>query len=170
MASDNKTITEIRRLGTCRVNLGARDMGYTQGGCTVTIVTDWVDINVDDFGTVPVDAIDVGTNIEAVVPLAQASLDNYEDAFGTSGLRPVYPSDRITFGHTTGDSIVKQRLILDPLNDNDNIVIYLAGVITVGELGFNNDGVRILSLTFKGYIDEDRAEGDRLFHIGGGMS
>lgn len=169
MGSSNKDITEIRRLGTCRVNFGGRDLGYTSGGCTVTITTDWVDINVDDYGTVPVDAIDVGTNIEVTVPLAQASLDNYDEAFGM-GNRSDWARARITFGRTTGDSIVKKRLALDPLNDVDNIVIYLAGVITVGELGFNNDGIRILSLTFKGYIDTGRSEGDKLFRIGGGMS
>ena len=164
-----KDITEIRRLGTCRVHFGDRDMGYTQGGVTVAITTDWIDILVDDYGSVPVDMIDVGTNIEATVPLAQASLDNYEDAFGM-GDRPVYPSDRITFGRTTGDSIVKKRLVLDPLNDNDNIVLYLAGVVSVDELGYNNDGIRILGLHFRAFIDTGRSEGDKLFRIGGGMS
>jgi len=144
-------------------------MGYTQGGVEVTITTDWVDINLDDYGTVPVDAIDMGTNIEAKVPLAQASLDNYDDAFGM-GNRPVYPSDRITFGRVVGDSIIKRRLVLDPLNDSDNVVIYLSGVISVDPLGFNNDNVRILGVTFKGYIDTGRADGDRLFRIGGAMS
>ena len=172
MSSSNKDITQIRRLGTCRVNFGGRDMGYTQGGVSVTITTDWVDINVDDYGTVPVDAIDVGTNIEATVPLAQASLDNYDDAFGM-GLRTVLGPgsyNQITFGRTTGDSIVKRRLVLDPLNDTDNVVLYLAGVISVDALGFTNDGIRILGLTFKGYIDDGRSEGDRCFRIGGGMS
>ncbi len=172
MGSSNKDITQIRRLGTCRVNYGGRDMGYTQGGVEVTITTDWVDINVDDFGTVPVDAIDVGTNIEAKVPLVQASLDNYDDGFGM-GLRSslgVASLDRITFGRTTGDSIVKRRLVLDPLNDIDNVILYLAGCISVDPLGFNNEGVRILGLTFRAYIDDGRAEGDRLFRVGGGMS
>jgi len=172
MGSSNKDITEIRRLGTCRVNFGGRDLGYTQGGCEVTITTDWVDINVDDFGTVPVDAIDVGTNIEVKVPLAQASLDNYDDAYGMGDRSSlgVRSYDRITFGRTTGDSIVKRRLVLDPLNDTDNIILYLAGAISVDPLGFNNDGVRILGITFRAYIDTGRAEGDRLFRIGGAMS
>jgi len=172
MSSSNKDVTQIRRLGTCRVNFGGRDMGYTSGGVTVAITTDWVDINVDDFGTVPVDAIDVGTNIEATVPLAQASLDNYADAF-SPGLRSAagtWSYDRISFGRTTGDSIVKKRLVLDPLNDSDSIILYLAGVISVDDLGYNNDSVRILSCHFKAYVDTGRAEGDRLFRIGGGMS
>jgi len=172
MSASNKDITQIRRLGTCRVNFGGRDMGYTIGGVEVTITTDWVDILVDDFGTVPVDAIDVGTNIEVKVPLAQASLDNYDDAYDT-GLRTRLGGrgfNQISFGRTTGDSIVKRRLVLDPLNDVDNIVLYLAGVISVDPLGFTNEGIRILGLTFKAYIDENRAEGDKLFRIGGGMS
>ena len=34
----------------------------------------------------------------------------------------------------------------------------------------SHDGISILGLTFKGYIDEGRSEGDRCFRIGGGMS
>jgi len=169
-----KSITEIRRIGTCRVNYGGRDLGYTQGGVSVSIVTDWVDINVDDFGTVPVDAQDVGTNIEATVPLAQASIANYRDAFPTA--RDYTPgdtgwrADRVTFGQIVGESITKKRLILDPINDTDNIVIYLAGVILVDDLGFNNDGIRILSCHFRGYVDTGRSEGDKTFRIGGYLS
>lgn len=162
-----KDVTEIRRIGTCRVNYGGRDMGYTQGGVTVSIVTDWVDINVDDFGTVPVDAQDIGTNIEATVPLAQASLENYTDAFPTANS---YMDDRLRFGRLVGTSITKQRLVLDPINDTDNVVIYLAGVISVDDLGFNNDGVRILSCHFKGFVDTGRGVGDKVFRIGGYLS
>lgn len=170
--SNTKTITEIRRLGTCRVNFGGRDMGYTFGGCTAKITTDWVDINVDDFGTVPVDDIDTGTNIDVFVPLIQASVDNYEDAFNT-GRREADPAggeDRLVFGRKVGTSIVKMRLVLDPINDVDGIVLYKAGCYDVDELGYNNEGARILGLHFKAFMDEDRADGDRLFRIFGGLS
>ena len=165
--SSGKTSTEIRNLGTCRINLGGRDMGYTQGGVTVKITTDWHEVLVDEFGTVPLDAIDTGTNIEATVPLVQASLDNYISAFST-GLNS--PTDRVTFGKKVGSSITKVRLILDPINESDGMVIYQAGCIDVDELGYNNEGERVLGCHFKGYLDEDRAAGDKVFRVFGGMS
>jgi len=169
--SDTKTITEIRRLGTCRVNFGGRDMGYTFGGCTAKITTDWVDINVDEFGTVPVDDIDTGTNIDVFVPLIQASVDNYEDGFDT-GRREVagMAGEKIVFGRKVGTSIKKMRLVLDPINDIDGVVLYKAGCYDVDELGYNNEGARILGLHFKGFIDEDRTPGDQTFRIFGGLS
>ena len=162
-----KDVTEIRNLGTCRVNYAGTDMGYTQGGVSVTITTTWVAVNVDEYGEVPVDDIDVGTNIEATVPLIQASLANYIQAFDTG--RNV-PTDRLTFGRKVGTSIGKDRLVLDPINDTDGVVIYAAGITDVDDLGFNNDGVRILTCHFKGYIDDSRSGGDKVFRLFGGMS
>lgn len=162
-----KDVTEIRRLGTCRINYAGYDMGYTQGGVTVTITTSWTTIMIDEYGEVPVDDIDIGTNIEATIPIVQASLTNYTHAFDTG--RNV-PGDRLTFGRKVGTSIGKERLVLDPINDTDGIVMYAAGVINVDDLGFNNNGVRILSCHFKGYIDDSRSGGDKVFRIFGGMS
>lgn len=166
MGSGN-SVTEIRNLSTCRVNYGGRDMGYTQGGVTVKITTDWHDVVVDTYGTVPLDSIDTGTNIEATVPLVQGSLNNYDDAYPTATNSP---ADRLTFGRQVGTSITKQKLILDPINESDGIVIYQAGCVDVDELGYNNEGERVLNCHFKGYLDEDRAAGDKVFRIFGGMS
>lgn len=164
-----KDVTEIRSLGTCRVNFGSRDMGYTQGGVTVTITTSWNEIMIDEYGEVPVDAIDIGTNIEVMVPLVQASVNNYEYAFPT-GRRAAPMQDRLVFGRKIGTSIPKYRLVLDPINDSDGIVIYQAGCMNVDDLGFNNDNVRVLNCHFKGFIDDSRAGGDKVFRIFGGMS
>ena len=164
---DGKSFTEIRHIGTCRVNYGGRDLGYTEGGVTVKITTEWVDINVDEFGVVPVDKQDKGTTIEATTPMIQSSLENYADAFDTSLNSP---ADRLTFGRKVGTSITKQRLVLDPINEDNGIVMYAAGAVDVDELGFNNEGARILNIHWVAFISEDRADGDRLFRIFGGMS
>ena len=171
---DGKSFTEIRHIGTCRVNYNGRDMGYTQGGVTVKITTEWVDINVDSYGVVPIDAQDKGTTIEATTPLPQTSLENYNDAYDTSVLgnvaRGMGAEDRLHFGRIVGTSINKHRLVLDPINESDGIVMYAAGAFDVDELGYTNEGVRILNIHWKAFISEDRADGDRLFRIFGGMS
>jgi len=115
-----KDVTEIRNLGTCRINYGKVDLGYTQGGVTVTITTSWTTVNIDEYGEVPVDDIDIGTNIEATVPLIQASFVNYGIAFDTSRNVPI---TQLTFGRKVGTAIGKARLVLDPINDIDGVVI-----------------------------------------------
>ena len=164
-----ETSTEFRRLGTCGVSFGGRNMGYTRGGVTVKITTSWVDIFVDRFGEVPLDAVDIGTNIEAFTPLAQGSIDNYNDGFDTGDTGGA-GGGPITFGRQVGSSIIKQELILVPINDNDVIRIYKAGAVDVDELGYNNEGHRILGIHWKGFLDESRDEGDRVFKIFGYVS
>jgi len=166
--SSSRVASEIRRLGTCRVNYKGREMGYTKGGVTAKITVDIYEITVDQFGVVPLDAIDRGTTIEAVTPLAQTSFDNYTDAFPT--LATILAANQLSSGRKIGTSLGTGRLILDPINDSDGIVIYKAWVKDVAELGYNNDGERILGVTWGGQIDEDRAEGDKCFRIFGGMS
>jgi len=166
--SGSETSAEFRRLGTCGVSYAGRNMGYTKGGVTVKITTTWVDITVDRYGEVPLDAVDVGTIIEAFTPLAQGSLDNFRDGFDTHLMAGIVGP--LTFGRTVGTSIQKSKLVLTPINDNDIVVIYKAGCVDVDELGYNNEGHRILGLHWKGFIDENLAEGAKTFQIFGYMS
>lgn len=166
----SRDVTEIRNLGTCRVNYNARDMGHTQGGCTVKITVEQREVVVDEYGVVPVDVVDVGTTIEATIPLAQASFDNYADVYPT--LTTILAATILSSGRKVGVSIPGYRLVLDPLRvaDTDGVVIYDAYVVDVAELGYTNEGERILAVTFKGRIVTSRADGDKVFRIFGGMS
>ena len=165
-----RTVTEIRNLGSCRVNYQARDMGHTQGGVLVKITVEKREVVVDEYGVVPVDVVDVGTTIEATVPLVQASFDNYNAAYPT--LDTILAGNILSSGREVGTSLGSGRLVLDPLRaaDTDGIVIYKAYVDDVAELGYTNEGERVLSCTFKGMVSEGRTEGDKVFRIFGGMS
>ncbi len=165
-----RTVSEIKNLGTCRINFRARDMGHTQGGCTVKITVEQRDVVVDEYGVVPVDVVDLGTQIEATIPLVQASFDNYADVYPT--LATILAANQLSSGRRVGQSIPGFRLVLDPLRvtDTDGIVIYKACPSDVAELGYSNDGERVLAVTFRGLIDTSRADGDRVFRIFGGMS
>jgi len=146
-------------------------LGYTQGGVTVTITMDQVEILVDDFGSVPVDSIDVGTNIEAVTPLVETTILAYNTLLWPGTRTAVGPAiDRITFGKRVGGSATTGALILDPINENDGIRIHKAWCSSIDDLGYNNEGVRVLGAHWRGMIDTSRADGDRVFHIFGQMS
>ena len=56
-----RDVSEIRNLGSCRVNVGGRDVGHTQGGCSAKITTQIREVLVDEYGVVPVDNVDQGT-------------------------------------------------------------------------------------------------------------
>ena len=165
-----RDVSEIRNLGTCRVNHDGRDMGHTQGGCSVKITTQIREVVVDEYGVVPVDNVDQGTIIEVVTPLAQASWDNYVDAYPMG--QTILAANQLSFGRKVGDSLATARLVLDPLRvaDDDGVVIYKAYVKDVAELGYNNEGERIVAITWGGEIDTSRAAGDMCFRIFGGMS
>ena len=165
-----RDVDEIRNLGSCRVNIDGRDCGHTQGGVSAKITVTQREVPVDEYGSVPVDVVDVGTTIEVVTPLVQASLDNYALAFPT--LAKILTSITLSSGRKVGTSIPNVRLVLDPLRaaDTDGIVIYKAYVKDVAELGYNNDGERVIAITWGGELDEDRTEGDKVFRIFGGMS
>jgi len=165
-----KNITEIKKLGTCRVHFGDHNMGYTQGGVTVTITMEQVPIMVDDYGMVPVDSVDMGTTIEAFTPLAQATLLNYTDTLWT-GKSVAAPAGHLTFGKRVGTSATTGKLTLDPMSgDTDGIQIYKAFCASIDDLGYTNDGIRIIGAHWQGLIDDSRSNGDKVFHIFGSMS
>jgi len=169
--SSTRSVSEIRNLGTCRVNYRGRDMGHTQGGVTVKITVEKREVVVDEYGVVPVDVVDVGTTIEATVPLVQASFDNWNDAFPTL-VASILAGNILSSGRRVGTSLTSGRLVLDPLRvaDTDGLVIYKAYVDDVAELSYTNESERIVAITFKGMVDTGRTEGDKVFRVFGGMS
>lgn len=72
MASDTKNV----KLGVCKVIFDGVDLGYTQGGVDVTVKTDTHKVMVDQFGKSPINEYIIGREVNAKVPLAEATLEN----------------------------------------------------------------------------------------------
>lgn len=72
MASDTKNV----KLGVCRVYFDGYDLGYTKGGVEVTVETETYKVEVDQFGKTPINENIVGRSVQAVVPLAETTLQN----------------------------------------------------------------------------------------------
>jgi hypothetical protein len=72
MASNTKNV----KLGVCRVVYKGVDLGYTSGGVEVTVKTDTHKVMVDQFGKTPINEYLMGRDVAAVVPLAEATIDN----------------------------------------------------------------------------------------------
>lgn len=154
-------------LGLCDVRFDGASLGLTKGEVVATITQNVAEITVDDFGNTPIAAYDLGTMIEVKVPLAEYTLANVNIALPMGTL----DGDRVNVGRQAGTQLTYGELILDPLNANDlNITVYKAAAIAALNIGFTNDNIKVLEVTFKGFIDTDRPDGDQLFRIGGPAS
>lgn len=70
--SDTKNV----KLGVCKVFYDGEDLGYTQGGVTVTVKTDTHKVNIDQFGKTTVNEYIMSRDVSAKVPLAETTLKN----------------------------------------------------------------------------------------------
>lgn len=72
MASDTKNV----KMGICSVFYKGKDLGYTQGGVTVTVTTNTHKTNVDQFGQTTVNETIMSRDVSVKTPLAETTLDN----------------------------------------------------------------------------------------------
>jgi hypothetical protein len=72
MASDTKNV----KLGVCTVYYGGVDLGYTQGGVTVTVKTNTHPVNVDQFGKTTINELIMQRDVTVKTPLAETTLEN----------------------------------------------------------------------------------------------
>lgn len=156
------------RLGVCEVEFDGNHMGHTYGGCTVSITTISVEKKTDKYGDVPVGYNDLGTRIEVTVRFTEEELAKIKKYFPTG----TDAGDRITFGRTIGTALPSYRLVLDPVDGGEPIVIYraVANPDTTQDIEYNNDGQRVWTVVFKGLPLSGRGENDQLFRIGGAAS
>jgi hypothetical protein len=72
VASDTRNV----KLGICQVFYKGSDLGYTQGGVTVTVTSATHKVNVDQFGQSTVNEIVMSRDVSVKVPLVETTLDN----------------------------------------------------------------------------------------------
>lgn len=161
------------RLGVCEVSYAGSHVGHTLGGCNVRITTISVEKKTDKYGDVPVGYNDLGTRIEVTVNIAEETISNIASYFptGATGIHGL-STDIVSFGRTVGTALTGGRLVLDPVDGGEPIVIYKAvpNPDETQEIGYTNDGQRVWSVVFKGLPQSFRDEGDQLFRIGGAAS
>ena len=165
MAYDTSNV----RIGACEVYYNGEHVGHTAGGVTVRITIKSVAKKVDLYGDVAVGYNDLGTDIEVTIPFAEETLANITKFFPTGTNSP---ADRVTFGRKVGTAFTGYRLVLDPLDGGEPIVIYKAvpNPDETQEIAYTQDAQRVWNVVFKGIPDLNRADGDQLFRIGGPAS
>lgn len=157
------------KLGVCSVTFNDVDLGHTKGGVTVSYAPELHEVTVDKYGNTPVDQVLIGEKFVARVPLAEATLANFQVAIpeGTTS------GTKINIGTDAGESMSSdaKELVLHPIaNESDDlsedVVIYKALVTNTVEIPFLFDGERVLEVEFTALLDEGKANGSRLGMIG----
>lgn len=158
------------KLGVCEIEYNGEHIGHTQGGATLRIGNLVAEKKVDKYGDAPIGYTDIGTTVEVVANLAEETLQKLATILPSGDLTIV--ADRLSFGRTIGTALAGYRLVLDPTDGGEPVVIYKA-VPNPGEtleVGYTIDGQRVWAITFKGIPVDGRTDGDLLFRIGGPAS
>lgn len=149
------------------VSFNGVNIGFTKGGVEVNITGAVLDAIIDDYGDTPIKSYDKGTAIEVVIHGAESARANLALAFPTA----IVMGDRLKFGGQVGSEIPTGRLVISPVAGNlDPIVVYKARATSEVTIPYANDDIAVIDATFVGLIDTTRADGDRLFRIGGPAS
>lgn len=164
--------TQNIKIGACKVLFNGVDLGHTKGGVTVNYKPDFSDILADQWGETPVDKALLSEEFTVTVPLTESQISNIKVAIplGTVGGAT---NGKMTVGKNAGARLaaVAGQLILHPLANaatdaSNDVVLYKAVVADEVEIGYNNEDQRILEVTFFAFVDETKADGSWLGHMG----
>lgn len=160
-----ETLTNLR-IGSGEVKWGAKNLGFTtEDGAVVTIVQEGVDVTVDKFGASVVERFSNGFNCTVKVTLMETAAENIADVWATA-----FPAkgsgsgaDRLDldYADVRNKSLrsLAQTLRIRVRNaegqaGDEDLVVWKAIATEVGDISFNNEGVRTLEVTFMGLYDE----------------
>lgn len=161
-------------IGPCSVYLQGVDLGHTQGGVTLTYEPSSVELKVDQYGDTPVDYALLGESVMVTCNLAEITEANVAKAITNSTLSTSGGDSMVKLGATAGarySTNAGGQLILHPLanaaNDlSGDVTLYNVIIDDSVELNYSPSEQKILQVTFKALIDENKAEGNRLGHYG----
>lgn len=160
------------RLGACSVSWGGVDLGYTQGGVTLTVASSKHDTKVDQEGDTPVDSYIMSRTVSVKVPMAETTVDKLATILATTGGTSTNGVLSVTTGVGTSLRSGAKPLVLHPISraasdTSEDITIPLANTTGDFSQSYEVDRERIIEVTFDGFPDADTKE---LFTYGGTTS
>lgn len=153
--------------------LGEIDLGHTNGGVTLNLEREFLDLVVDKYGTTPVDKALIGNMLSAELMLAEPTKENLNRAITESVINTGSQDTKIGIGRKAGYKLSQRtaQLRLHPVvnaaNDlSKDIYIFKAVSSEPIELVFRVDEQRDLPVTFTALVDESKPDGYLLGRIG----
>lgn len=164
--------TQNIRIGVVKAYFDGIDMGHTKGGVTISIEKNPVKLVVDQFGAAPVDYASNGEMVTVTLRLAETVLRNWKKAVPT-GDELGATDARMGVGRNAGFlySSVAELLVLHPISIADadaseDIVLNKAVCVEDFEVDYTNEDQRIFEMKFTGLVDQTKANGSWIGHIG----
>lgn len=148
------------KLGVCDVYFNGVDLGYTQGGVTLTVDTQVHEVLVDQEGPAPVSAIIMGRRCTCVVPLAETDYDRLEELMPASTYTAGSPGKWELESGAAENLMTYAKILrlhphaLDVSDQTNDIWIWKAA--PVGNINFTmtQDGEWIYPINFTGFVPE----------------
>ncbi len=169
-------ITKVR-LGQCTLTYNGQDLGYTKGGCEVSIQNDVTEATIDEFGDAPVKAFHLGTRIEVKATFAEYNYDILTKVINGAvlieggdpgGDDPIV--DALMIGQKGGVALAGALLKLHPVSAGgsaaSDVEIYKAVVMGETKIPFKVDDQTVYEVTWVAIIDEGKADGSMLARLG----
>jgi len=156
-------------LGPAKLNWNDSDMGSTEGGVTVEIEKRTREQTTDQYGESLVDLIETGIRARVRASIAEWTLAELEVAFPEFGQDTT--NKYLYFGGEPVGALrasYAKALYVRPYaesTDVNDIVFHLAIPHITGPVTFNNEGDRIVEVTFECVLDTSKAAGKMLGQI-----
>jgi len=168
-------ITDIK-LEPMNVSFNAVDCGATDGGVTVTLAEELVDITTDQTGTQIMDAIRSGNSAEVSLTLKEMTAAQWKrivsDGMGAA-FTPAAGTETAAVGSSkkfTAISTEAAELILKPVGSSDdlrNVTAWKAYPMP-DSINYSGDSISMMSVTFKIIPDTTLDSQADLFVFGDG--
>lgn len=166
-------LTKAEIAGPCQILFGGVDMGHTLEGVDLTVERDFADVNVDKYGSTPIDKVLTGTRVMITFKMAQPTFRQWDMALPeTSSYDGAGALDRVDLGADAGASLraLANQLVIHPLKNGgdtkDDVVIYKAASYENVPLPLKINEQKVIQVTMIGFVDETYSSGRRLGHIG----
>ena len=161
------------RIGDCDVYLDSVHLGHTKNGVEFTFEREFEDLTVDKYGSMPVDMALTGNNLLVKAMLAEPTTDILNKAIPEGGYNSAGVDDKLGLGTDAGYLLRNdaKELRLHPRSRaasdySEDIYIFNAVSVENVELAYKIDEQRIVEVTFRALVNENRGDGYRLGRIG----
>jgi len=144
--------------------VGGKFMGHTHGPLELEHGVETADIEVEQ-SLLPVRQVKIGESFTMNVPLAEVSLDNIKEVWGTAASIVTTPDGRriLTFG---GETTIAEKAVLIRVPAGSgkqfDVTLYRCVVVAPGTMSWSRDAQVDLPLVITALADTSRAVGDQV--------
>lgn len=171
-------------VGDADVYINGEVVGYLLGGSKWKVDRTWVDLNVDEFGTAPLDMALTGHDLTLELNIAEITTPNLAKAIPEGRYDPGTAGDsKLGIGRSSGFllSSVAQQLVIHPRrygavnyspvapnpgNQENDLFIWKAVSVDSVELNYEFDKQRVFKVTYRALVDTTRIDGYYLGRVG----